>query len=222
MPNVKIPGHGMYVFDADLYDVALTRTRADLYAQVKSATEGMQITGLAKLRKFELAAMVAEWATGARENERYAKVQQAKDRFSTGTLVTVVDTEPVLSATPFRNNFNVSIAGTVVGHIVFRPDTGTWSAYVQGTDEDEWVGGGWTREGCVLALEDALANRDANAETSGQGSFTGDLGVAVQEAHGHARDCGRSYETDAHALSYVANTYAGGLFGFVMDISPLF
>jgi hypothetical protein len=73
-----IPEHGTYQYDQDILDVQMGRTRDDLSREVKERTDGMAIKGLSKLRKFELAAMVAEWETASRENEQY--LQELQDR----------------------------------------------------------------------------------------------------------------------------------------------
>lgn len=70
--TMAVTGHGSYTFDSDLYDMALSRTRADLYAHVVEVTRGMEIAPLSSLRKAELAAMVAEWETGTRDNTTVA------------------------------------------------------------------------------------------------------------------------------------------------------
>lgn len=69
--STYIPDHGTYQYDQDIFDKQMKRTVDSLRAEVKERTEGMEITGIWKLRKMELAAMVAEWETAARENEQY-------------------------------------------------------------------------------------------------------------------------------------------------------
>ena len=69
-----VEGFGTYQFDTDLYEVAMTSTVAQLRESVHRGCEGMESgtrTRVNKLRKADLAAMVAEWETGARDNQRY-------------------------------------------------------------------------------------------------------------------------------------------------------
>lgn len=54
-----------------------------------------------------------------------------------------------------------------------------------------------------------------------QGTMSGDLGPIIQEAFGHAEDCGRTYNAVPHVLGYIERTYDTGLYGFVMDVKPL-
>lgn len=48
-------------------------------------------------------------------------------------------------------------------------------------------------------------------------SVSGDLGATVQEAFGHAWDCGRSYGTVRGVLGYIEATYDGGVAAFALD-----
>ncbi len=67
-----VEGFGTYQFDTDLYEVAMTQTVAQLRERVHGGCEGMESgtrTKVNKLRKADLAAMVAEWDTAARDNE---------------------------------------------------------------------------------------------------------------------------------------------------------
>lgn len=67
----EIAGHGAYTSDLDLYNEAFNlRTREDLYAEVRETAGSFGIKGLYKLQKFELAAMVADWATAVRTERR--------------------------------------------------------------------------------------------------------------------------------------------------------
>ena len=98
--SIYIAGHGTYTSDTDLYNEALhLRTRPDLYQEVREVTEGMGITGYSKLRKFELAAMVAEWATGSR---REARATEEREAASLAEAVTIAnarsDAEDVVAA----------------------------------------------------------------------------------------------------------------------------
>lgn len=68
--KTNIAVHGSFTHDTDLLAEQMTRTRADLYTEVKTRLDGDGITGLSKLRKHELAAMLADWATASRDNER--------------------------------------------------------------------------------------------------------------------------------------------------------
>lgn len=75
--RTEIAAHGTFIHDADLLAEQMTRTRADLYTEVTTRLDGDGITGLSKLRKHELAAMVADWATGTRDNERESAARSA-------------------------------------------------------------------------------------------------------------------------------------------------
>jgi hypothetical protein len=68
--KTEIAAHGSFTHDSDLLAEQMTRSRADLYAEVTMRLDGDGITGLSKLRKHELAAMIADWATATRNNER--------------------------------------------------------------------------------------------------------------------------------------------------------
>lgn len=79
---VDITGHGVYAPDKDLYVEAMTRTRPDLYQEVKAVTDAMGITGISKLPKFALAAMVADWKTATMADKQARAelaAQQAKE-----------------------------------------------------------------------------------------------------------------------------------------------
>lgn len=80
MDSTQIEGLGLYQYDRDIYSsimAAGSRTREGLLSEVLERTgddhkgDGYR-TLVHRLRKGELAAMVAEWETGARENERDA------------------------------------------------------------------------------------------------------------------------------------------------------
>jgi hypothetical protein len=64
--------------------------------------------------------------------------------------------------------------------------------------------------------EEILARRESTERP-----FSGDLGSIIQEAFGHAEDCGRTYNAVPHVLGYIERTYDTGLYGFVMDVKPL-
>lgn len=66
--QIEVANLGTYISDQDLYEAAMKRTRPNLYFIVKQTTDGMGLTGFCHLKKFELAAMVAEWNTGSRTN----------------------------------------------------------------------------------------------------------------------------------------------------------
>lgn len=59
--RIEIPGHGCYVSSSEAFELALKNSRADLLQIVKEIVPEM--VGRSKLRKFELAAMLAEWKT---------------------------------------------------------------------------------------------------------------------------------------------------------------
>lgn len=71
----EIGTHGAFVFDSDLFESARLRTKADLYTEVREGAP--EISGWSKLRKDELAVIVADWATGARDNRRAAEAAPA-------------------------------------------------------------------------------------------------------------------------------------------------
>lgn len=50
---------------------------------------------------------------------------------------------------------------------------------------------------------------------------SGTLMPLIEEAHGWTQDCGRSYDTDKGALSYVEAVYDGGLYGFALACGEL-
>lgn len=77
--------HGTFVFDSDLFESARLRTKVDLYREVREGSP--EVTGWSKLRKDELAVVVADWATGTRDNERDA----AGDDADFNALVDEVD-----------------------------------------------------------------------------------------------------------------------------------
>lgn len=70
-----VEGFGSYEFDTDVFAEAMKLTVAQLRERVQRGCEGMESgtrTKVSRLRKADLAAMVAEWDTGARDNERHA------------------------------------------------------------------------------------------------------------------------------------------------------
>lgn len=94
---VDITGHGVYSPDKDLYAEAMTRTRPDLYQEVKAVTDAMGIKGMSKLPKFALAAMVADWKTATLEDKQARAeraAQQAKELVDQVAPV-VEDSQPV-------------------------------------------------------------------------------------------------------------------------------
>jgi len=77
--TTQVEGFGSYEYDQDLYEVAMTQTVVQLRERVHQGCEGMESgtrTKVNKLRKADLAAMVAEWDTGARDNERHAQATE--------------------------------------------------------------------------------------------------------------------------------------------------
>lgn len=80
MIDHTVPGFGTYQYDQDLYDEAMARTVPDLLTQVLEQVRDLDrgsVTKARRLRKAELAAMVAEWSTGARDNDRYSAQMDA-------------------------------------------------------------------------------------------------------------------------------------------------
>lgn len=73
--TLEIPGFGSYEYDLSVYADVMTQTVAQLRERVHGGCEGMESgtrTKVNKLRKNQLAAMVAEWDTAARDNEATA------------------------------------------------------------------------------------------------------------------------------------------------------
>lgn len=83
--STHIEGLGTYQYDTQIYDYLMQdgqRTHASLLAEVLERGinddhkgDGVR-TLVRRLRKGELAAMVAEWETATRENEREAETEQ--------------------------------------------------------------------------------------------------------------------------------------------------
>lgn len=71
MQETYIAGMGYYRSDDDLFTVQMLRTRPALLAEVldRCVEERGDSTRYRKLRKFELAAMLADFATGDRRNQ---------------------------------------------------------------------------------------------------------------------------------------------------------
>lgn len=74
MITVEIPLFGTYQSDNDLYQAALELGRRELLDRVRAVVSDSEFSHAAvELLNCELAAMVAEWDTGARTNEREAE-----------------------------------------------------------------------------------------------------------------------------------------------------
>lgn len=71
MATTYIPGMGYYMSDEDLFNAQMTRTHKALLAEVldRRVEERGDSTRYRKLRKGELAAMLADFATGDRRNQ---------------------------------------------------------------------------------------------------------------------------------------------------------
>lgn len=94
MMNHEVLGFGTYQYDQDLYDQAMVQTVAQLRERVQGGCEGMEAgtrTKVNKLRKADLAAMVAEWDTAVRENEGLAAKQAIKMQRDVAHAQGVVD-----------------------------------------------------------------------------------------------------------------------------------
>lgn len=86
--QTQVHPHGLFIHAADILAETMTRTKASLYTEVKERLDGDGITGLSKLRKFELAAMIADWDTSTRDNERdLAQRDEARKAEMVGTEV---------------------------------------------------------------------------------------------------------------------------------------
>jgi hypothetical protein len=73
---------GTYTYDTDVFAETMKLTVAQLRERVHGGCEGMESgtrTKVNRLRKADLAAMVAEWDTAARDNEKAADAQEAWD-----------------------------------------------------------------------------------------------------------------------------------------------
>jgi hypothetical protein len=91
---------GLYQYDPDIYDTHMQRTVADLRREIKSRLQGEQLnwTAFWQMPKAQLVAIVSEWTTGERQNEREAsklstrinrrasKARRMRDPFSKGGL----------------------------------------------------------------------------------------------------------------------------------------
>ena len=71
--TTDVPGFGHYDYDPKQYDAAMATPRAELLARVLTNTDDGRRTAVRKLRKPDLAAMVADWETAAAANERHAE-----------------------------------------------------------------------------------------------------------------------------------------------------
>lgn len=86
--SLYITGHGSFPFDDDLYAKAMRQTKAQLYARVWETLygDGYTATELRKLRKHELAAMIADWETGERDSTRHLARMDAEREAAADTV----------------------------------------------------------------------------------------------------------------------------------------
>jgi hypothetical protein len=63
LKTMQVGTHGTFSYDEKVYAHTMTLSRPVLYARVKGIYDGTGITGLATLKKAELAAIVSDAAT---------------------------------------------------------------------------------------------------------------------------------------------------------------
>jgi len=63
LKTMQVGTHGAFSFDEKIYNAMIKLPRPTLYATVKNIYDGTGVTGLATLKKAELAAIVSDVAT---------------------------------------------------------------------------------------------------------------------------------------------------------------